>query len=93
MKKVIVYTVLPVLLVAYAAGCGMANENQRLPSASPVISASPEVVPTPDVGNGVVNDRDGVITPGDNGLRASPSPTARPGGVLPSASPSATPDM
>ena len=41
MKKAIVYTVLPALLMTLAAGCGTANGDQRLPSASPVISASP----------------------------------------------------
>lgn len=93
MKKAIVYTVLPALLMTLAAGCGTANGDQRLPSASPAISASPVTVPTPDMGDGAVNDRDGIITPGDNGKSAAPNPTTRPGRTMPSASPSATPDM
>ena len=105
MKKAIVYTVLPALLMTLAAGCGTANGDQRLPSASPVISASPVTVPTPDMGDGAVNDRDGIITPGDNGMSASPNATTRPGKSAapntttrpgrgtPGASPSATPDM
>ena len=92
MKKAVVYTILPALILTLAAGCGSADRQERLPSASPVISAVPEM-PTPDVGNGVVNDRDGVITPGDNGVTTTAAPTARPEKTKPGTSPSATPAM
>ena len=92
MKKVIVYTVLPFVIFALASGCGMANDPGKVPTASPMITAAPEMT-TPDVGNGVVNDRDGVITPNDNGLAPAPSASARPGKTTPSASPTMTPKM
>ena len=81
------------MLLTFAAGCGMADRNERVPSPSPAITASPEMT-TPDVGDGVVNDRDGVITPEDNGIPASPNAgtTARPGMASPTASPTATPN-
>ena len=91
MKKAVVYTVLSAIVV-FTAGCGMADAEERLPSASPVISAAPNMT-TPDVGNGVVNDRDGVITPGDNGIPTTTAPTSNPGMLSPSSSPSATPNM
>ena len=93
MKKAIVYTVLPVFLLSFAAGCGMADRNERLPSPTPMITATPTTMPTPDVGNGVVNDRDGVITPEDNGTTPSATATPRPGKTTPGTTPSATPNM
>ena len=91
MKKA-VYIILPALLLLHAAGCGMADANERVTSPSPVVSATPGMT-TPDVGNGVVNDRDGVITPGDNGMTTTAAPTARPEKTKPGTSPSATPAM
>lgn len=92
MKKAVLYTVLPALLATLAAGCGMAEPNDRFPTASPVISVSPGI-PTPNTGNGVVNDRDGVITPGDNGTMTTPAATVKPEKAAPTASPSATPNI
>ncbi len=101
MKKA-VYTLVTAALVLSLTGCagtdlmdgGRMEDRDPAATAAPAVSASPAVV-TPDVEDGIVRDRDGIITDddtgaettarpntgrktGDNGMAASPSPSASP---------------
>ena len=98
MKKA-VYTLMTAALVLSLTGCagmGLMDGGQtEAPTVSPAVSASPAVV-TPDVDDGVVRDRDGIITDDDTGAET----TARPDtgrktgetGMTASPSPSASPE-
>lgn len=71
MKKTLVYIIALVMLLSLLCGCGT-DGNGTSPTASPKVS---EMIPgiSPDVGNGTVNDNDGIITDNDNnGTTASP---------------------
>ena len=70
MKNKAVYILALALLCGTLAGCGANDEGRR--SEEPI---EPIMTPMPDVGDGIVNDEDGVITEGDNGL---PMVTERP---------------
>ena len=69
-KTIMAYTILAVLVLTMAAGCGRMDNPQ--PQSTPGMTATP-VVPVPDVNDGIVNDSDGVITPDDNGDLDLPS--------------------
>lgn len=73
MKKTIVYILVAAILTASLCACGSSgtlddpgyNSTDR-PGAVP--SSVPDM--TPDVNDGIVNDRDGMIDSGDNGTTA-----------------------
>ncbi len=73
MKKTIAYTLLAVMILTMAAGCGRMGE--ETPPATPRATAAP-VMPSPDPDAGIVKDKDGIITPEDSGSATSPRPTA-----------------
>ena len=62
MKKAIVYIFAALIALNALAGCGMEGDRNTTtnPSATPVVT-------TPDVNNGIVDDKDGIITDDDNG--------------------------
>ena len=69
MKKAMVYIVaLTMAFSAMLAGCGEmrgTDGNTTAPTATPKVTASPETL-MPDPADGVVEDRDGIITEKDN---------------------------
>ena len=64
MKKAIVYIFAALIALNALAGCGMEGDRNNNTTVNP--SATP-IVTTPDVNNGIVGDRDGIITDDDNG--------------------------
>ena len=93
MRKAAVYILLPVMILAFVSGCGMSDPGKNKPASSPMVSASP--MTTPDVSDGIVHDKDGIITDEDHGEipGTSASPDSRPVNPSPSASPSMTPNV
>ena len=64
MKRILVYTFTLALLMAALAGCGNMRNDYDL---HPGTTADP-LIGSPDPGDGMVNDHDGIITDDDNGL-------------------------
>ena len=101
MKKA-VYTLTVFILAVSLAGCAgtgflrddLMDGDRPAATGMPAVSASPAVA-TPDVGDGIVRDEDGIITDDDTGAAATPRPdTGKKGegmGKTASPSPSASP--
>lgn len=68
MKKSFAYLVAILLLLLCLSGCGNSNMDNTI-GVSPVPTAMPSASPyvSPDVDDGVVNDRDGIIEDRDTG--------------------------
>ncbi len=68
MKKATAFLLCAAALTAILSGCGYMGMAGDVPSQTeiPAVSASPAVV-TPDPGDGIVRDDDGIITDGDTG--------------------------
>ena len=68
MKKSFAYLAAVLLLLLCLSGCGNSNMDNTI-EVSPVPTAMPSASPyvSPDVNDGVVNDRDGIIEDRDTG--------------------------
>ena len=91
MKKKLFCLLFALLLVFSAAGCGMNGETGR-PGGSGALLPEPSPVISPSLDDGLVQDQDGIIGNGDEGVvtspAVSPSPSSSP---MPTTAPSASP--
>ncbi len=85
MKKKLFCLAFALLLGLTAAGCGMDRTDERPAGGVEILPESSPIV-TPDMSDGEVRDRDGVIGNGEQG-GSKPSPSASP---MPSVSPMPT---
>ena len=77
MKKTTACILLAAAILTLASGCG--RMENTAPQTTPTATATP-MIPTPDADNGIVNDGDGIMEPGDNGRipEATHAPSASP---------------
>lgn len=88
MKRTIIFVCVFALFCTVLSGCGSFRDDASVQTPMPTMDLIPEISPvlTPDMDDGVVTDRDGVI--GDRDPAASASPSASPAASpTPSSSP------